>query len=149
MSRVGSTMKYFSCLWLALLLVSLSACKKDEPVSEQEVVTALLTSATAWQSPEVTIDGVNYTDLYKDFKITFDKTTYTTVAGAPAWKPSGTWTFLNEEGTLIKMDNDREVEIKSISDELLEISFVWSEDTFEPGRTTSIKGKQTFKLRRG
>ena len=130
------------------LLLSLAACKTDEAPTVQEQATTMLTSAAAWQSPVVTVDGVDYSDLYKDFSIKFDKTTYTTTSGAPLWKASGTWVFLNEEATLMKLDNDREVEIISISDDFLELSFQWNEDTFEPGRVSSVKGKQKFKLKK-
>lgn len=130
------------------LLLSLAACRKDDAPNTQEQATAMLTSAAAWQSPVVTVDGVDYSDLYKDFSIKFDKTTYTTTSGAPLWKASGTWVFLNEEATLMKLNNDREVEINSIDDDFLELSFQWNEDTFEPGRVSSVKGKQKFKLKK-
>lgn len=130
------------------LLFSHASCKKDDAPTAQEKTTTMLTSAAAWQSPVVTVDGVDYSDLYKDFSIKFDKNTYTTTSDAPVWKASGTWVFINEEATLMKMDDAREVEINSISDDFLELSFQWNEDTFEPGRINSVKGKQKFKLKK-
>lgn len=139
---------YFVSIAIATGLLFLASCKKDDALTAQEKATAMLTSAAGWQSPEVTVDGVDYSDLYKDFSIKFDKTTYTTTSGAPVWKASGTWVFLNEEATLMKLDNDLEVEINLLSDDFLELSFQWDEDTFEPGRASSVKGKQKFKLKK-
>jgi len=85
--------------------------------------------------------------LYKDFTIKFDKSTYTTTSGAPMWKPSGTWVFINEDATLMQMDGTREVEVL-VTQDFLELSFQWEENTFDPGRTNSIKGKQKFKLKK-
>ena len=134
-------------LALVIFLLSIAGCKKDDPLTAQETVTVMLTSAEAWQEPSVTIDGVDYSDLYKNFKIKFDQSTYTSSGGAPVWALSGTWIFINEEATVMKLDGTREIEI-SITDDFLELTFQWTEDTFEPGRINSVKGKQKFKLKK-
>lgn len=139
----------YSCIITIVLTVSLgSGCNKDNQPTAQELVTSILTSAEAWQNPEVSVDGVDYSDLYKDLSITFTESAYTTVGGEPVWAASGTWKFLNEEGTMLKLDETREAEINSISDDILELSFQWDENTFEPGRVNSVKGKQKFKLKK-
>lgn len=130
-----------------VLLFSLLSCSNEETPTSQETVTTMLTSAEAWQEPSVTVDGVDYSDLYKNFQIKFDESTYTSSGGAPVWAAAGTWVFINEEATLIKMDGSREVEML-VSDEFLELSFQWEENTFEPGRVKSVKGKQKFKLKK-
>jgi hypothetical protein len=134
-------------LILAILLLSMAGCKKDTPLTAQETVTAMLTSTEAWQEPSVTVDGVDYSDLYKNFQIKFDESVYTSSGGAPVWAAAGTWVFINEEATLMKLDGTREVEI-IVTDEFLELSFQWEENTFEPGRVNSVKGKQKFKLKK-
>lgn len=130
------------------MVVMLTDCKKDETPSAQEAVTTQLTSAAAWQNPVVTVDGVDKSDVYKDFSITFGKGTYTTKSGSPIWKASGTWAFTNAEATKMKLDGATEVEINSVSTDLLELSIQWDQDTFEPGRVNSIKGKNKFKLKK-
>ena len=134
-------------LVVAIFLLSLSGCKKDAPLTAQEKVTAMLTSAT-WVTNTVTIDGVDYSVLYNNFSIKFDKSTYTTTSGGPVWNASGTWVFINAEATLMKMDGVREVTINSITGDFLELSFQWEQNTFEPGRSKSVKGKQKFKLKK-
>lgn len=131
-----------------VLFCSLLSCgNKDSPLTAQETVTAMLTSAEAWQEPSVTVDGVDYSDLYKNFQIKFDKSTYTSSGGAPVWAAAGAWLFINEEATLLKLDGSREVAL-SVTDDFLELSFQWDENTFEPGRVKSVKGKQKFKLKK-
>jgi len=129
-----------------VLLLTIAACKKDEGLTAQEKVTAMLTAS--WHNPIVTVDEVDYSDLYVNFSISFLRGSYTTASGSPMWNTAGTWAFLNEEATLIKIDGVREVEIISISNEVLELSFQWDQNTFDPGRINSIRGKQRFRLKK-
>ncbi len=137
-----------SCIATVGLLLTTTGCKNDDEPTAQARVISMLTSVEAWDNPEVTVDGVDYSDLYKDLFITFTESAYTSAGGAPVWATSGTWKFLNEEATLLQFDGIREVEINSISDDILELSFQWNENTFEPGRINSVKGKQKFKLKK-
>jgi len=141
--------KFIISLLIIATFASLSGCKKDDPApTEQERVSEVLTSATAWQSPIVTVDGVDYSSLYTNFSITFLKDIYTSINGAPVWKPSGTWKFKNEEATIMVLDNTQEVEIKTLPDDFIELSLQWDKDTFTAGRVASVKGKQKFKLKK-
>ena len=147
--KIISSIKLAAVAFLVVaMVVILNGCKKDDPPSPQETVTAQLTSAAAWQSLVVTVDGVDRSDVYKDFSITFGKSTYTTVSGSPIWKASGTWAFANAEATKMKLDGNIDVEINFISTDILELSLQWNEDTFEPGRINSVKGKNKFKLKK-
>ena len=146
--KITSSIKSVAVTFLVIAMAMLNGCKKNDPPSPQETVTAQLTSATAWQSLVVTVDGVDRSDVYKDFSITFGKTTYTTQSGSPIWKASGTWAFANAEATKMKLDGNIDVEINFISTDILELSLQWNEDTFEPGRINSVKGKNKFKLKK-
>ena len=146
--KITSSIKSVAVTFLVMAMAMLNGCKKDDPPSVQETVTTQLTSAAAWQSPVVTVDGVDKSDVYKDFSITFGKNTYTTQSGSPIWKASGTWAFANAEATKMKLDGVTEVEINSISADLLELTIQWNQDTFEPGRINSVKGKNKFKLKK-
>lgn len=145
--RLSVTIKNRS-VYLLLIILFLLGCDRNHDLTTKEKITAMLTSGEAWNNPEVTVDGVDYSIIYENFSITFSNDEYTTTAGFPVWKMSGTWVFLNEEATLIKMDDTREVEINSISDDFLELTFQWDENTFEPGRSKSVKGKNKFKLKK-
>ena len=146
--KITSSIKSVAVTFLVIAMAMLNGCKKNDPPSPQETVTTQLTSAAAWQSPVVTVDGVDKSDVYKDFSITFGKNTYTTQSGSPIWKASGTWAFANAEATKMKLDGNIDVEINFISTDILELSLQWNEDTFEPGRINSVKGKNKFKLKK-
>ena len=146
--KITSSIKSVAVTFLVIAMAMLNGCKKNDPPSPQETVTAQLTSAAAWQSSVVTVDGVDKSDVYKDFSITFGKNTYTTQSGSPIWKASGTWAFANAEATMMKLDGVTDVEINSISSDILELSFQWNANTFEPGRVNSVKGKHKFKLKK-
>jgi hypothetical protein len=92
------------------------------------------------------VDGVDRSDLYKDLSIDFGNGVYSAKNGMPVWKESGKWKFLNDEAHFLILDDDVEMEILSITDKRLELSFQWSIDSFEAGRIKSVKGKNKFTL---
>ena len=86
---------------LFVVLSLLSGCKKDAPKpvpTEAERVTTLLTagkwnpssSAPNW----VLVDGVDASELFVGFSITFTETGYTTTGTSPVWPATDTWKFL-------------------------------------------------------
>lgn len=147
MSKVNIMIKQLLVSVCLISILVFASCKKEDTLSAKDE-TLIKLIAAPWADAVVTVDGVDYSDLYKDFSITFTESAYTTVDGAPVWAASGTWKFLNEEATLLKLDDIREVEINSLSDDILELTFQWDENTFEPGRVNSVKGKQKFKLKK-
>src|SRR6478609_1278614 len=116
-------MKKILFLGCIVSLFSVASCKKDNVLSPVEEATIKLTESS-WNEAVVTVDGIDYSDVYKDFQIKFENNVYTSSGGAPVWATAGTWTFINDEATRIKMDGNREVDI-SISDDFLEMTFQW------------------------
>lgn len=139
------TVAMFTCLVLVTVFTS---CQKENVLSEQEKIAATLTGAKAWDTPIVIVDGVDYSELYEGFSITFLADTYTTTAGGPVWKSAGTWDFVEEGASLINLDGEREVEITLGSPDVIELTFEWEQDTFGFERSGSVKGKQKFKLKK-
>jgi hypothetical protein len=133
---------------LALIFINISGCKEQIEPTVQELVTEQLVAAEAWTSPVVIVDGVDRSDLYKNFTIKFEPGKYASSGGAPIWPASGVWVFSNEEATVMRLDDKLDVTIGSISSDLLVLTLTWNETTFEPGRVSSIKGKQEFKLKK-
>src|SRR6478609_10690598 len=90
-----------------------SSCKKkgNEEMPEPELTAAqkatnLLTANGGKWNPAplsnwVTVEGVNVTDLFKDFSITFTATGYTTSGTTPVWSRSDTWSFKDDTGTVM------------------------------------------------
>src|SRR6478736_1820847 len=116
-------------LFALVLIVSIS-CKKDDPgvdpvvpvtpepeqTAAQKATTLLTANGGKWNpaalSNWVTVEGVNVTDLFKDFSITFTATGYTTSGTTPVWSRSDTWSFKDNTGTVfIRKSDGKEVTI--------------------------------------
>ncbi len=136
-----------SILLLASALSGLSSCDDTPPKTQQEVVTEQLTAGT-WRLETITIEGEDGAQLFKDFGLTFTADGYTSTGTTPVWKRSGTWTFLNEEATRINRDNELDIDIVSIDETTLKLSLTWNRETFEGGRTKSLRGRHEFTLKR-
>lgn len=136
-----------SIVTLAIVLTGLSSCDDTPPKTQQELVTEQLT-AGPWRLETVTIEGDDGAQLFKDFGLTFTAEGYTSTGTTPVWKRSGTWKFLNEEATRINRDNELDVTIVSIDGTTLKLSLTWNQETYEGGRSKSLRGKHEFTLKR-
>jgi hypothetical protein len=145
---------YALSLFVVLLLTFSVSCKKDDPgpeLTESEKVVALLTSNGGTWKPSalsnwVMVEGVNVTDLFKDFTISFTATGYTTTGTTPVWPRSGTWHLKDDAAKILIRDSDsKEVTIENISETTLRITLTWDQTTYG-GRSTSISGKHEFNL---
>src|SRR3954462_12474562 len=97
--------KRLQSIFILIVLIVLvgTSCKKkhneEEPepqLTEAQKATNLLTANGGKWHPAplsnwVTVEGVNITDLFKDFSITFTATGYTTSGTTPVWARSDTW----------------------------------------------------------
>src|SRR6478735_423967 len=106
-----------------MVFVGTSCKKKDKEIPEPELTavqkaTNLLTANGGKWNPAplsnwVTVEGVNVTDLFKDFSITFTATGYTTSGTTPVWSRSDTWSFKDDTGTvMIRKSDGKEVTIE-------------------------------------
>jgi PBP1b-binding outer membrane lipoprotein LpoB len=130
---------------VAILLAAafISGCHDEPSVSEK--VEGMLVSVT-WNKPVVTIDGIDQSNLYQDFTITFTKTNYSTSGGSPLWPTSGTWKFTDETAKAIRLDENKEVQINEITETNLELAIQNDNTTFKSGRINSVKGINKFRL---
>ena len=146
---LGNTFFVFTVL--AIVSIMLSSCGSDpEPPqpTEEERVTQLLSSAkwkpataTGW----VTVEGVDASELFVDFTITFTATGYTTTGTTPVWPRTDTWKFLSGSTTVLVRDSDGlQVTITSVDETTLKLSLFWNQETYEGGRSRSIMGKHEF-----
>lgn len=125
--------------------LSISSCN-DEPTVAEKVEGMLV--SVAWSKPIVTVDGIDQSNLYQDFSITFTKTNYTTSGGSPLWSPTGTWAFKDESAKALLLDGTREVQINEITGTNLELAVQNNNTTFKSGRVNSIIGKNVFRLKK-
>jgi hypothetical protein len=145
--RRNTTIKFSRelAIYVCLVCAILSGCK-EEPLTEQEQVTEVLVSAEAWGDPVVTVNGVDVSDVYKDFRIQFSPGTYSTMSGAPMWAASGKWKFGDETAKHMILDDTVEVDIIELTETRLELERFWKVETFVPGRAKSVQGKNKFRM---
>jgi hypothetical protein len=141
---------------MMILIIIFSSCKKHketpEPPTASEKTIALLTaSGGRWSPPAsvtnwVTVEGVNVSDLFRDFTITFTETGYTTTGTTPVWPRTDSWHFKDDTATTIVRDSDgKEVTIETLDETTLKITLTWDQTTYD-GRTKSVAGKHVFNL---
>lgn len=141
----------FAVSMIALTFVM--SCKSDEPTltPEQRTTKILTENGGKWNLPAVagvTVDGLDVTqDLFKDFSITFGEGTLTTTGTTPVWLRQDTWSFKDESATVIVRGQDnKEITIAEITDDQMILTLEWDKETFDDGRTKSIKGVYQFVL---
>lgn len=125
--------------------LSISSCN-DEPTVAEKVEGILV--SVAWSKPIVTVDGIDQSDLYQSFTLTFTKTNYTTSGGSPLWPSTGRWAFKDESANALLLDDTREVQINEITGTNLELAVQNNNTTFKSGRTNSVIGKNVFRLKK-
>ena len=131
------------------IFIQLSGCKggttDPTPISKQDEVRALLTSAT-WKMQSVTVDGTDKSIIYKDLSLKFSASGFTATNGGAVWPASGSWTFTSAEATAIKRDDGLEVKLQEITNTSLKLALTWSKTTLGPGRVESVSGQHLFSL---
>jgi hypothetical protein len=158
LSIVGSAFMFCLTALAVFLSLTLNGCGgtplEPTPPTELEKYTTLLTggkwspsSATNW----VVVNGVDVSELFKDFTITFTPTGYTTTGTTPVWPRTDTWKFKTEASVkqgvaniVIRNSDGSEVTIESLDDKTMKLSLLWNKETTEGGRSTSIIGKHEF-----
>ena len=142
-------MKTFRYFLLAVTLAAvtlLSGCKSDDPTPQQANMKKL--TSGAWTVSQVTVDGVDQSSLFTGMTLQFTKTTYTATNGVPVWPTSGSWTFVDKTGKLIRRDNELDITIVAISTSELKLSLDWDQDTYSGGRRRSVAGEHLFTFRK-
>lgn len=152
---------YMKTLSIAMMVISffgiafLSSCKPDEPtLTEEQKVTKMLTeNGGKWNLPSVagvTVDGLDVTqDLFPGFSITFGDGTLSTTGTTPVWLRQDTWTFKDESAKVIVRGQDgKEVTISALTADQLILTLEWEQETYEGGRSKSIKGVHQFVLQK-
>jgi hypothetical protein len=146
------TKKYFTVFLLLpgilslLVVLSLTGCNDEKPKPLSEQVKAKLI-AHPWKINSLSIDGQNNSSLLTNFTITFTPTSFTTVNGEPIWPTTSPWSFENETTANAIMRSDGIiVKLDEVTNTSLSISFTWNKETYEGGRSESIKGRYKLTL---
>ena len=140
---------YVVCLFaqaFILCLMVLSSCggSTSEPTAKEVNTQKLI--ANTWKLNTVTVDAVDKTVLYAGLTVKFTATSYTSTSGGVVWPASGTWSFTDEVGKIIKRNDNQEITITEISDTALKLTLTRTQGSFGPGRIESVAGVHVFSL---
>lgn len=133
---------------LASMVLFLSNCggSKVDPTpveTEAQKNTRLLT-AGAWSVQTVLVDAVDKTTVYKDLKLTFSSTGFTSTGGGSVWPATGTWKFKDDTGKTIDRGDGLSITATEISATKLVLGLTWTKTTLAGGRAESVAGQHVF-----
>jgi hypothetical protein len=106
-------------------------------------------TASPWKVISVTVDGVDKTSLFTGFTITFTSApsfNYTTTNGGAVWPSSGGWSFSDSDGKALNFSGVLPIQLTTLTETSLVMSFAWNKNTFGSGRSGSIKGNHVFTM---
>jgi hypothetical protein len=140
-----TTIKSATFIFVLLLVAVWNVgCGSDEPSpTEMEEIKANMTSGT-WKVQSVDVDGIEKTSVYSNLKLTFTETTFTSTNGGGIWPATGTWSFADKTGKLVKRGDGVEITVNESSTTLLKLKLNWTETTLGAGRTSSVSGQHIF-----
>lgn len=131
-----------------LSILFLSGCgSKSDPIPAVETDAAkntkLLTAGT-WSVQTVLVDGVDKTIVYKDLKLTFTATGFTSTGGGSVWPATGTWKFADDTGKVITRGDGLSINLTEVSSTKLVLALTWTKTTLDGGRVESVAGQHVF-----
>ena len=137
-----------SVVLLVLAVTLLDSCKGDDDPSPADKNKEIISSGT-WKIGNVTVGGVDQTNLFTGFTLQFTSAgTYTSANGSPVWSASGTWSFKDKTGLLVVRDDGKEVTVNTITTTSLVLTMNWDKTTLGSGRISSVAGEHVFTFTR-
>jgi hypothetical protein len=133
---------------LVMAVISFSGCdKSDEPSPELSAAEKQIQSLVGqWNINSVKVDGVDYTNLFTGFTLTFSHTPagYIPANGGKVWATPAALSFQNDLATQFLGPGFQIVTITTLTSNTLVLQMPWSQTTLGPGRTKSISGNHEF-----
>ncbi|MTI20338.1 hypothetical protein E1176_04825 [Fulvivirga sp. RKSG066] len=135
----------FVCLAAVLVMSSCSDDDSSQPSPTAEQKVALMNDGTAWVVESVIKDDFDVTSQYTDFRLVLGDFTYAVENSVGnAWpKAEGTWTFANDEGTVIVREDGVNMNVM-LTDTTLQLTFTANSKS---GRVHSVEGEYVFNLK--
>ncbi|MCE2997854.1 MAG: hypothetical protein ACK5RG_18595 [Cyclobacteriaceae bacterium] len=143
MKKIFNLIFVFSSM---VLLVHLTGCGGSSSGPAAKEVNTQKLIANTWKLSTVTVDAVDKTVLYAGLTVKFTATSYTSTSGGVVWPATGTWSFTDEAGKIIKRSDNQEITITEISDTALKLTLTRTQGSYGPDRIESVAGVHVFSL---
>ncbi len=143
MKKILNLILVFSSM---VLFLHLTGCggSSNGPTAKEISTQKLI--ANTWRISTVTVDAVDQTILFTGLTIKFTSTGYTTTNGGVVWPASGTWSFTDEAGKIMKRNDNQEITITENTDTALKLTLTRAQGSIGPGRAESLAGVHVFNL---
>lgn len=135
-------------LGLALLLIQgFTSCDTNDLDVEtaQDLAFALLAEET-WTlnngAGSIVVDGTDVSANYPGFNLSFNEGTYSTSNAKQLFSATGTWTWLDEEARMIRLDDGKELTISTLN----EFRFTFTFNFADGGVRAGIPGNYTISV---
>lgn len=140
-------MKFNITIIIIAAIGFISGCKSksEDPSPQDQQKVLLINDGIAWKLGTVTKDGLDVTDQFDGFRLTIGDFTYTTVnALSSAWPSEGSWSFANNEGTIVNRSDGVVITVQ-VSTTSLKLTFNVT-GLGSGGRVKGVDGEYTFDL---
>ena len=117
-------------LLLSICLLAFSlvmSCNPDDEPLEDAQVLALRALAGDWTLGDgagyIRVDGVDVSANYEGFSLFFTTGIYLTTNGKDLFRARGTWEWIDENATMVHLDDGKEIKIVQLTDRRLTVTF--------------------------
>lgn len=138
--------------FIMLALLTLVGCGNegiDLNPNQQEIVFEILSGN--WDINEVgsiMVDGQDVSLNYAGFSLSFTDGAYATNAGQKLFSASGTWSWANEEASVINLDDGKVITITTLTTEQFVFSFSFDGEGGVANGVNGISGNYTITVGR-
>ena len=114
---------------VVFLLVGVFGCKSDDddgptPPSAQELAFAkLVGNWTLDNGGHILVDGQDVGVNYPGFRLSFTNGGYSTINAGALFKSSGIWSWANDTGGIIDLDDGKSISIVSLTETAFNFTF--------------------------
>lgn len=145
MNTYKKTISYFLSFCFLVVVLAISSCGGDSPEpSETEAQKATKLLIGTWTIQQVTVDGSDRSDIYKDLRITFSASSLSATNGGPVWPSTTSWDFTDDSGKTIVRGDGLNISVNELTNNRFVAALTWTKTTLNGGRENSVSGQHVF-----
>ena len=115
--KTSNTLSLLMALILGLFMMGCS--KDDVEIETKQEVTFDILGASPWSlgdgAGSIVVDGTDVSANYLGFSLTFGDGIYSTMNGDELFSASGTWEWIDDEASMIRLDDGKDLTIVTLN----------------------------------